>query len=337
MIKLITGTPGSGKTLYAVSLIIESAKSGRVIFSDIEGLNVQGVMPIPQDLDWRETPEGALVVYDEAQQNEIFKAGRGTLSDNKIVSDLEIHRHTGHDIIFITQSPIFMHNHIRQLVGEHFHLHRPYGAAVASVYQWRVCENNPNVQSAKNRSENNSFFNFDKKLFEHYKSATVHTHKFKVPSKIRNILIVFFCLIAFTFYLFQQTTFFKKPAVVETTTTTTTTGTLPPVAAPDLEYFPSTGAGGLDQQTQQHEMQRVAYVVEFGSDCYAKNSFGELLDIPLDKCRFYSDHPSMLSGSRMNQREYAQTQQPQGFALPSAPISPISSESTKNDLNQVKL
>lgn len=125
MIKLITGTPGSGKTLFAVSEILEEAKKGRTIYCDIDGLRIDGVMPIADDLDWRDTPEGSLVVYDEAQQNDIFKAGRGALSDNQIVKDLEIHRHTGHDIIFITQSPIFMHNHIRQLVGEHMHLHRP--------------------------------------------------------------------------------------------------------------------------------------------------------------------------------------------------------------------
>ena len=342
MIKLITGTPGSGKTLFAVSEILEEAKKGRTIYCDIDGLKIDGVMPIADDLDWRDTPEGSLVVYDEAQQNDIFKAGRGALSDNPIVKDLEIHRHTGHDIIFITQSPIFMHNHIRQLVGEHMHLHRPYGAAVASVYQWRVCENNPNVESAKKRSENNRLFNFDKKLFDHYKSATVHTHKFKIPSKIRNMIFLLIGLIGLAYFFFQQTHYFKKPpdAAATTATTTTTTTAQNSIAAPavpPLEYVPSTGAGGLDQQAQQHEMQRVAHVVQFGADCYAKNSYGELLDIPADKCRFYSDHPSMLSGSRVNQREYTQTQQPQPFASPSATISPISTESTKNDLNQVKL
>jgi zona occludens toxin len=146
-------------------------------------------------------------------------------------------------------------------------------------------------------------------------------------------------LIGLAYFFFQQTHYFKKPpAAAATTTTTTTTTTAPTLpSVPDLEYVPSTGAGGFDQQAQQHEMQRVAHVVQFGADCYAKNSYGELLDIPADKCRFYSDHPSMLSGSRVNQREYMQTQQPQAFASPSATISPISTESTKNDLNQVKL
>ena len=303
MIKLITGTPGSGKTLFGVAFILEEAKKGRSIYSDIDGLNIQGVMPIPDNLDWRDTPEGSLVVYDEAQQNNIFKAGKGALSDNEIVKDLEVHRHTGHDIVFITQSPIFMHNHIRQLVGEHSHLHRPYGAAVASVYQWRVCENNPNTDSAKKRSENNRLFNFDKSLFDHYKSATVHTHKFKIPSKIRNMVLILFCLVGLAFFFFNQTKYFKKPAesAAESAIAQSSAPSALSSARPDSQsdYVSST-----DHNTDRHELQRVAFVVSTSAgECYAKNSYGELLDIDQAKCKLYDDHPSLLSSSRSSQNQ----------------------------------
>ncbi|MEC8567742.1 MAG: zonular occludens toxin domain-containing protein [Pseudomonadota bacterium] len=56
MITLITGTPGSGKTLYAVSLILkyadankkllEDGKEPRYIYSDIDGLNIRSLAKV---------------------------------------------------------------------------------------------------------------------------------------------------------------------------------------------------------------------------------------------------------------------------------------------------
>ncbi|EQD37260.1 Zonular occludens toxin, partial [mine drainage metagenome] len=40
--------------------------AGRPCYSDIEGLNMPGVLPAPDD--WRTTPEGSFIVYDEAQK-----------------------------------------------------------------------------------------------------------------------------------------------------------------------------------------------------------------------------------------------------------------------------
>ena len=63
MIILITGTPGSGKTLFAVSKILAWAKENkREIFADIDGLSIDGIEKSPED--WRETPDGSIVVYD---------------------------------------------------------------------------------------------------------------------------------------------------------------------------------------------------------------------------------------------------------------------------------
>lgn len=341
MLILITGTPGSGKTLYAVHRIVNDwLKQDRLVYADIDGLNIEGVEKSPDD--WRDTPEGSLIVYDEAQQRDIFKHGRGSLSQSEIVQAFEIHRHTGHDIVFITQSAKFLHNHILDLVGEHYHLHRPYGAALASVYFWRKAVRNAQSKSAQNYVENESLFKYRKDLYKYYKSATVHTHKLAIPRKI-----IIWCSLPILMIGFLYTRFTdpntQRMITGESVTTSTTTVTNADGSVKSVTTAPASAQTNVVDQSPvaaaAHEFQRVAHVVQFGSDCYAKNSYGELLDIPADQCRFYSDHPSMLSGSR-NRTEslnQVQTQQSQGFASPAVPVSPISHESTKNDLNQVKL
>lgn len=210
MMTLITGTPGSGKTLYAVSRIIEEAKKGRLIFSNIDGLKIPGVHPMPDDLDWRQTPDGSLIVYDEAQQHEMFKnLGKGN-SKEPIVSDMEVHRHTGHDLYFITQHPRLISSHIRSLIGEHINVHRPYGAPIASAYRWAICEENPNTKTAQGRSEANFQVPFKKEWFKFYKSATVHTHKLRIPPNIRNAIIFLFILIGAVWILLGKSTMFSK-------------------------------------------------------------------------------------------------------------------------------
>jgi len=347
MLILITGTPGSGKTLYAVHRIVNDwLKQDRLVYADIDGLNIEGVEKSPDD--WRETPEGSLIVYDEAQQRDIFKHGRGSLSQSEIVQKFEVHRHTGHDIVFITQSPKFLHNHILDLVGEHYHLHRPYGAALASIYFWRKAVRNPQSKSAQSFVENESLFKYRKDLYKYYKSATVHTHKLAIPKKIIIWCSIPFLMAAFVYskatdpYTQKmitgastgEATTTTTPVSADGSTTQTTNATDQAATAQPLDASPVAAVA--------HELQRVAHVVEFGGECYAKNSFGELLDIPLDKCRLYSSRPSLLSGSRnrVDQTDHTQMQLPQAstpIQQQPATTQPISIKNSSFDQNKVKI
>jgi len=346
MLILITGTPGSGKTLYAVHRIVNDwLKQDRLVYADIDGLNIEGVEKSPDD--WRQTPEGSLIVYDEAQQRDIFKHGRGSLSQSEIVQAFEIHRHSGHDIVFITQSAKFLHNHILDLVGEHYHLHRPYGASLASVYFWRKAVRNAQSKSAQNHVENESLFKYRKDLYKYYKSATVHTHKLAIPRKILMWCSIPIIMGGFV-YMKASDPYTQKMITGESVTTTTTTnadGSTTQTTTATDQPVTAQAAAALDASpvaAVAHELQRVAHVVEFGNECYAKNSFGELLDIPLDKCRLYSARPSMLSGSRnrVDQNDYSQTQLPQAstpIQQQSVTTQPILSKNSSFDQNQVKI
>lgn len=205
MITLITAVPGSGKTLYAITLIEKALKSGRIVYTNIEGIqhdrftNSKNLLPAPDD--WRDTPHGSLVVYDECQQSHLYpsNAQRGLVTDERLTA-METHRHSGHDLVFITQAPTFVHHHIRKLVGEHIHLYRGRGLKGAMRYEWSHTCDNPNDRKEQERA-NSEFWVFPSEYFGFYKSATIHTHSFKIPKKLA--VFLFFLLAAVLYFAFR--------------------------------------------------------------------------------------------------------------------------------------
>lgn len=204
MITLITAVPGSGKTLYSVTLIDEANKKKRPVFHNINGLDVtkfehpELIYDAPDD--WRETPHGSLVIYDECQQPHLYPATaqRGAVNDERLTA-METHRHSGHDLVFITQAPTFVHHHVRKLVGEHVHLYRAHGVSGANRYTWSHTCDNPNDRKEQQRADS-VVWRFPKEYFSYYKSATVHTHKFKIPRKLIFIFSLAFIIISASAY-----------------------------------------------------------------------------------------------------------------------------------------
>lgn len=308
MIILITGTPGSGKTLYAVSKILEYVKKDREVYADIDGLQMQGVMEAPDD--WRDTPDGSVVVYDEAQQRDTFKKGRAVLSQDEIVKALEVHRHSGHDIIFITQSPKFLHTHITELVGEHYHLHRPYGASLANVYLWRRSMLNPNTKSAKDQKEADFLFKHDKELFKHYKSASVHTHKLKIPTKLLMFLALPFVLAYGVYHFATQSTQVKsmagvKPDMTKTEPQITSSNQTSTNELPKIEPLKDQITKDLQTKMQErysHNLHLINYnpilhvsaVITTETTCKAFNEYGERINMTIQEC--FEESSRVVSG-----------------------------------------
>lgn len=181
MIYLITGVPGAGKTLRAVELVEGWVKSGRPVFARIDGLSMAGVQDAPDD--WRQTPDGSVVVYDEAQTvfgAEGAKAGRSARAD---IQAMETHRHTGHDLVLITQHPGLLHSHVRRLVGRHEHVQRVFGSKRV-VISWR--DRCFDVDSRSERaSAVTQSWTHPARLFEVYKSASVHVSHAKLPGRVK--------------------------------------------------------------------------------------------------------------------------------------------------------
>lgn len=201
MLKLYTGKPGSFKTAKAVSDSMRYLKEGRQVYTNIADFDYEGVQKLPESLDWGDCPHGSVVIYDEAQQFEFLQyKGREKLSTDQRVKELETHRHQGYDIILITQSPSFLHNHVLSLVGEHYHLHRAYGRSYADVFLWRYTVHSPDSSVAKSKAESHEKFKPDSKIFDNYKSTEIDTHKLRVPPiywKLAGFLVAVVALIGY--------------------------------------------------------------------------------------------------------------------------------------------
>lgn len=180
MIELITGTPGSGKTLWALSTVKARAeKEGRPVFySGVPDLALGWTEITPQK--WFDCPANSIVVIDECQRVFRPRSWSGAVPD--YVSELETHRHKGIDLVFITQHPMLIDANIRRLVGRHFHVSRRFGLPRSSVFEFESCKDQPlaKMESATARHE----WSFPKEAFNWYKSAEVHTHKARLPAKI---------------------------------------------------------------------------------------------------------------------------------------------------------
>lgn len=160
-------------------MALDFLKEGRQVFSNIEGFNRGS--DLPADWDWRELPDGSVVFYDEAQQK--FPQRSPNKAVDSIVKDLEVHRHRGFDLVFITQFPTFIDHHIRYLCGRHEHLERKAGLNGAVVFGKDEAFD---VKDFKERAKTDkTIWKFPKELFNEYASATKHTHKVKVPGMLK--------------------------------------------------------------------------------------------------------------------------------------------------------
>src|SRR5690554_1348871 len=198
MMRLITGTPGAGKTLFTVSEIIQIAKDDpeRPIYTNIDGMNYPGVEPLT-DTDWRNYPDGSLIVYDEAHQT--FRAtGRPGLSNDPVINEMDEQRHRGFDLWFVTQFPTKVHHEIRQMCDEHYHLLRQFGANQATIYKWpeAVDSKDPHQRAVADKS----LFFYPKECYKYYKSATVHTAKLRIPAKLKFLAAIIAIIFTFVGY-----------------------------------------------------------------------------------------------------------------------------------------
>lgn len=238
-LKLVTAPPGTGKTLLLIKMIFEYLRQGRRVYSNIDQLKIDEVLPLPHNADWRDYPDGSVIIYDEAQEHAAFSADDLIDFDEYIESEqfenekiteynarlrkekreydrrknayiesikdiargFQVHRHFGFDIILATQDQSFLNNLAKKCVGEHYHLTRPFGLRGNMIFFWRRLVTNPDSRSEKSSAEWKKHINFDKSYFKLYRSANVHTHKASIPLKYIIVGLIIFGLCCLPFYL----------------------------------------------------------------------------------------------------------------------------------------
>lgn len=179
MIGVFTGLPGAGKTLFAITWIKAKAeKEGRpVYYSGIADLKLPWFEVDP--LKWMDCPPNSIIVVDECQR--VFRPRANGSTVPECISAMETHRHKGVDIFLITQHPSLIDQNIRRLCGLHFHLVRKWGTQSATAHEW------PSIKDNCDKSRKDSTqhaFPYPKNVYELYKSAEVHTHKARIPTRL---------------------------------------------------------------------------------------------------------------------------------------------------------
>ncbi|KVH61498.1 zonular occludens toxin domain-containing protein [Burkholderia cepacia] len=171
MIELVTGTPGSGKTLYTVERLRKEAKAGRRIVVDgIRDLAIDHVLADEQWMrKWYENCQpNDLIVVDEVQR--IWPPVSVSVKPTEDIEKLHVHRHLGVDFIVITQHPQRMNKTIRDLVGRHVHVRRMFGWRKAMLYEWDHAHNPQSLKDAVKTP-----WSYPKDVFQLYTSAELHT------------------------------------------------------------------------------------------------------------------------------------------------------------------
>lgn len=184
MIHLITGTPGSGKTLLAVELILKNRNSEKIrpLYANVAGLNFDELRCFKLDdvENWFDLPDGAIIVIDECQR--WFRPRPNGSAVPEFISRFETHRHQGHDIILISQHPGLIDRNIRKLVDRHQHCYRPFGLEHRKIFEWNTCNESPEPSQNESNALRTKLA-FDKDLFKYYQSASIHTSTKRIPVK----------------------------------------------------------------------------------------------------------------------------------------------------------
>ncbi|MEO5367824.1 MAG: zonular occludens toxin domain-containing protein [Magnetococcus sp. WYHC-3] len=178
MLSLITGTPGAGKTLIAVWDIYCAVQAGRLVYARVEGINIPGVQPFPDD-GWTSCKDGSLVVIDEAQELWPRDKDRTSALPKTEIEAMERHRHRGMDIICITQHPSLINAHILALVGKHRHLVRVMGTA--NVRLFTMDQASERLSKSDLRAALVQPWRHPKQVFGMYRSAQLHPPRQPVP------------------------------------------------------------------------------------------------------------------------------------------------------------
>lgn len=339
MITLITGVPGNGKTQKAIQLLLQciaenekrmkKGEEPRPIFCDIAGINSPECTPLPsiepipkrpmyfgadddefqtilfqsekpKDYYWL-PPEGSIFFFDECQRVDWIKNTHGTLSKDIRTRSLETHRHRGLDFYLIAQGANYIHNHIQDLIGRHYHVERPLNMGFANVFMHNAFVSRPQTKSAKKNADDHTVLKLSKNLGQYYKSSSQHNMKATIPKKIIGIVAL---ALVFGIYAFSRLnaddSLIKRTQSDETELSTPAPNNNQPQINQPAQ---SVGYHYRYVDYSQNEDMRPAMIIRTETTCYARNARGIPLDLDLETCNFYSDNQQFIPRSPIQDPE----------------------------------
>ena len=244
MINLIVGSPGHGKTQFMISKILEiiednkklseKGEAERQIFSDIKDLMIPEIEPAPDD--WRETPDGSIIIYDEVHFRKEYEYKGNQYSQDQMIKDLTIHRHTNKDFWLITQDAQRIEKGIHKLIDRMYYIKRPASKPdYTNVFEFDKWMSNPEPASNRN-AKNPKYldhykFKFSDKYQKLYKSASDHSSiKFQLPKQLFVYGSIVLAILAFAGIALLNTNAFNTKRFEENAAKTTKTDTKTPAS-----------------------------------------------------------------------------------------------------------
>lgn len=155
------------------------------IYSNINGLKIDGVLPMPMDLDWRKTPMGSIHFIDEIRDFYPYnnKDGR-KVSTSGIILEMSKVRHTDKDVWLITQDAEDYNYSLRQLIDKMYFVKRPPSkmqACAVYVFDQYLSRPRSAADSTRDPKKYVDYFLvvYKKKYQNMYVSASSHTSMIK--------------------------------------------------------------------------------------------------------------------------------------------------------------
>lgn len=214
---ILTGVPGTGKTLYGIQkYIIPALKKGQVVFTNIDGLILRrisylfniDIFELEKNLRIIKNPEfffneakevpNCLVVIDETQN--IFSNREWQKSGNQeCINYLMEHRHYGHSIVFITPHVDSVDAGIRRVV-EFTYKHKSFSAlgshkSVRCAVFDQCNVNKPPVQIFSWTHDTRIYDCYSSYFKDGTKEEKVRVHPFRNATLIT--LVIFVCVAMF--------------------------------------------------------------------------------------------------------------------------------------------
>jgi hypothetical protein len=246
MIILNTGTAGAGKTLFSLKMIEDRRQADNKVFHDawVKAGSDEAVPAMVREVyyfnininksklpwikldkveDWYTMPAGSIFFFDECQ--EAFPPLANSATRPTYYTELSKHRHRGFDMYFVTQHPTFVDTYVRKNAEEHNHFMRPFGAKMVNKHTWKGVKD----QCDKSRSGAiTEQLTHPKEVYSWYKSSEVHTHKFKLPNKIKALVLLPILLSACVYFAYDY--FAKKITTKPAVATATVNASGQPIA-----------------------------------------------------------------------------------------------------------
>lgn len=202
---VIDGVPGSGKTLNTIKEVRDRAlKEARPVYYNY-------ITDLSPDLGWQELsddevrnwhndlPEGAILVIDEAWR--LFPKWESKKQPPDFVLAFFQHRKKGHDVYLVVQSArVQLDPVVYENTEAHIHFQRVAGSQMVKRFEWNGTVGNPKSASSIAVARI-AYQRLDPSIFQLYKSAEVHTHKFRPPLKF--LLLIGVAVVAVFFVIYN--------------------------------------------------------------------------------------------------------------------------------------